>query len=133
MFLLIRRYLAIAGSVALLAGCGAQSSLPASTPAQLFAIAPHTTKLVTKPAKLDFTTSPKLRLKVTEKGYTGPFKFALDPTGIVKIKPAKGKGPSLDVEVIAVSAGKAKLTVTDENGNDKIVPVTVTQGVIIIQ
>ena len=119
-------------AAASLTACAAQSSIPSPHVAGA-PLAARAAKLSASPSKLDFTTTPKLTLTVSEKGYTGAFTFSVVPANLVKFKPAKGKGPSTKVTMTAANAGKGTFTATDANGNAAKVPVTVTQGVIVIQ
>jgi hypothetical protein len=103
-------------------------------PAAAVHLAPAATpKLGVSPAKLNFTTKPTIKMTISESKYTGKFKIAVSPAGIVKISTKSAKGPHAKVTVTAVAAGKATISVSDDQGGKKSVPVTVTQGVIIIQ
>jgi len=133
-FALTRSFVTVTAIVAL-AACSNGQSMPlaSGTGSQPSVVAEAIGKLTVNPTKLNFTTTPTLKLTVSEKGYTGKFTLKLSPAGIVKIKPATGKGPSLKVTLTAVAAGKATLTAKDAAGHTKAVPITVTQGVVIIQ
>jgi hypothetical protein len=120
---------------AAISSCAGQRDIPGSVSvaAPQNAANKATGKPTVSPKKLDFTTTPTLKLTVTEKGYSGNFTFSSSPKGIVKVHPSKGKGPSVSVEVTAVSAGSATLIVSDDHKGSATVAVTVSQAVIIIQ
>jgi hypothetical protein len=133
------RTLVVAGIAAFaLSACGGSPSamMPASSnalqSAALMSQKPAPPLKVT-PKALNFTVKPTLVMTISEAQYKGKFKVTVSPAKIVKIKPAKLKGPSVKVNIAAVAAGKAAITVTDDHGGSKTVKVTVTQGVIIIQ
>lgn len=133
MFVFSRRAFAFAGIAVLLAACNAaQSSIPSGTPTQPRLRAAGS-KITASPAKLNFTTKPALKIAVSEKGYTGAFTLTVSPAGLVKIKPAKAKGPAVTLTVTAVDAGKGTLSISDASGNSVAVAVTITKGVIVIQ
>lgn len=134
MFALSRCFAAVT-AIAALAACSNGQPMPAASEigSQPSIVDQASGKLTVNPTKLNFTTTPTLKLTISEKGYTGKFVLTLSPAGIVTIKPASGKGPSLKAILTAVAAGKATLTAKDANGHSKAVPITVTQGVIIIQ
>jgi hypothetical protein len=88
--------------------------------------------LKVSPAKLNFTTSKELKILVSEVNYTGRFELSVSPR-IVKLSAHKIVGPKARIHVTAATAGIGSITITDDHGGRKRVPVTVTQGVIIIQ
>ena len=126
--------IAAAAAVVALAACAGQNSTP-SVSGQFAAAQPlaATVKITASPAKLNFTTSPTIKLTISETNYKGTFKLAMNPTGIVKLSKSTVKGPKATIKVTALNAGKTTITVTDQNSVKKTIPVTVTQGVIIIQ
>jgi hypothetical protein len=134
---LIRGLFGAALAAFALAGC-AQSTgaLPAAPVASLDAtasLASPRVPLTATPKRLNFTTTPVLRLVIAEKRYKGKYKLAVFPPNLVKLSKKTAKGPSARIVVTALNAGVGQITIKDERGVKKIVPVSVTQGVIIIQ
>jgi hypothetical protein len=105
----------------------------AAANSSVFAPANAPIKPKASPKKLNFTTKPVIKMTVTESKYKGKFKLKVSPSGIVKLSTKSGKGPKAKITITALHAGKASITITDANGGKTIVPVAVTQGVIIIQ
>jgi hypothetical protein len=122
-----------------LSGCGGSqpSALPgAGGMVQNAASAPLTSSpgpLKASPKKLNFSTSPTMKLTVSESKYTGKFKISISPAHLIGISSKSPKGPNAKLTVTAQHAGSGKISVSDDHGGTKNVPFTVTQGVIIIQ
>jgi hypothetical protein len=92
-------------------------------------------KLLFVPHALNFTTVPTLVMRLKEPKYKGKFHFLVTPRHFVKIAPATVKGPSAKITVTstATNPGTGTITILDDHGGKKNVPVTVTSGVIVIQ
>jgi hypothetical protein len=130
----LRAHAAVAVAAAL-AGCGPAASLPpaasAAAPPAASAKAAHAAVTV-KPAKLDFTTSRKLELKITESGYSGGFKLSI-ANGKIARETGTAKGPESKVRVIAEAAGATTLTVADALHHSVRIPISVTTAVVVVR
>jgi len=133
----LRTRLLVGVAVLALTACsGARPGLEPSGVAAVpnAALAPFAAaKIGSTPSKLNFTTTPSMKLTVSEKKYTGKFTLSVSPSNLVKLSPSSAKGPSAKITVTASNAGTGSISISDQNGGKAIVPVTVTQGVIIIQ
>jgi hypothetical protein len=142
---LIRPWSAVGACAAtlLFAACaGAGGGAPGSFNPALQSAVPSVPSFITdrastrpkvSPKRLNFTTTPTLKLIVTESKYKGKFKLKVFGRGIVKLSSKTVKGPRAKVTITALKAGQGSITITDENGRKTVVPVSVTQGVIVIQ
>lgn len=134
------RALALCTLVAVLAleACGSQgqTAVPAVPLAPGLAGSPSAAPvhpLNVLPKKLAFTTTRKLKLRISERKYRGKFAITVTPAGIVRISSRHPKGPDARVIVTAQSAGAAVIVVRDDAGGLVPIQVRVTQGVIVIQ
>jgi len=134
------RYAALLAFAALATACAGAIPPPSSgagtlpvAPARAAAPQKNSEKLTVLPSKLDFTTSKKLTLTVSETNYTGSFTIADSSSSIVKVSKTSATGPGpVKITVTAKSAGAATITVSDKKGGKAKIPVSVTSAVVIV-
>jgi hypothetical protein len=128
---------ALIALAALPAGCGggvAPNVPAASAGARVspVAAAKQSQPIVVAPKSLTFTSAPKLKLKISENGYKGPFTIKISSSNVAKLSKTSVKGPIANIAVTAAGAGTATITVTDSNKRSVKVPVSVTTAVVIV-
>ena len=134
---LLLQTLGAVGLAAMIASCGRAlipggSNTLAPLPASV-ALRPGGSGLVVTPSKLAFTTKSRLVLTVSENGYHGKFTVVSGSSKVAKVSQSTlgGPGPVHDT-VTAVGPGSTTITVSDSNHHKKIVPVSVTTAIVII-
>ncbi len=90
-------------------------------------------KLTVSPAKLEFTSSRKLTLSISETGYDGAFKIADAASNVAGVSKTSAKGPGpAKITVTAKVAGAGSITVTDSHGGKAKIPFSVTTTVVVV-
>ncbi len=60
---------------------------------------------------------------MSESKYTGKFKLIASPLHLIKLSSKSPKGPTAKLTITALQAGSGKITVTDDHGGKKSVPL----------
>jgi len=90
--------------------------------------------LTVAPASLQFTSiGSTLTVTATESGYSGSFASSNSCAGIATITPANASGPTATFTVMSVATGGCSISVTDGNGQQAAVTISVTSSSATIQ